>query len=652
MEEARRNPRIPEDTVFYAIYPDLPPDSPPAEAAAALRSLHLHLIQSVLAPHLRDYIWQHEPFHLSIPSSSSAASATAASNCPFCGSPSLPHLHGKTRFGDNLDDEWFIVFLLFEASRAVPSLSARVWDSDGEFLLIEAAFSLPRWLDPDTSTNRVFIRRGDVHIVPRDRFPSGPPLAAALDAVRNEDVDTRASDAVQAAISRRISSYPERARANTHRVRVRVPLPVAQVLKHEPCLVSLAVEGFYDRDVDSMKDAARMDKFLRSNGGGIEMVRVSVPMSRAMYAQLVQQNFQAPRCYPMPSREEGPAAYIEAELGMKIACGFEMMYQERRRAGKEGKGTTWEAFKRSLESSGCFEGLLPGSKEYQRIMDSALEYYKSSSLSSRTREIMNAPVLRIDEILSMPCSVDDFKGIELPLDDDDSWLYNGEDELNSAILERQKEMENYKAERKHRKDKRQKDTADGSSSLSDDFNLGDIVETMQAFVQKVSSFEGAEVPPNRNSKAVELDADQFMKIMGSVAGEASREETARDAVIEGDTSSSDMDFDDSEDEGDIAEDGNGDTFMQSYSDALNKELNATTLKRSFIRASQQHSNNCNEGPSNAPKEMDEELTPVDVDANLVKSFLDSFSSQQGLAGPASNVLGLMGVKVPPDAKKM
>ncbi|XP_010938622.1 protein ecdysoneless homolog [Elaeis guineensis] len=648
MEEVRRNPRIPEDTVFYAIYPDLPPDFPPAEAAAALRSLHLHLIQSVLAPHLRDYIWQHEPFHLSLPSSSSVAS----SHCSFCGSPSLPHLHGKTRFGDNLDDEWFVVFLLFEASRAVPSLSARVWDSDGEFLLIEAAFSLPRWLDPDTSTNRVFIRRGDLHIVPRDRFASNPPLAAALDAVRSDDIDTRASDAVQAAINRRISRYPERARANTHRVRVRVPLPVAQVLKHEPCLISLAVEGFYDRDVDSMKHAARMDKFLRSNGGGIEMVRISVRMSRAMYAQLVQQNFQAPRCYPMPSREEGPAAYMEVELGMKIACGFEMMYQERRRAGKEGKGTTWEAFKRSLENSGCFEGLLPGSKEYQRIMDSALEYYKNSSLSSRTREIMNAPVQRIDEILSMPCSVDDFEGVELPPNDDDSWLYNGEDELNSAILERQKEMEIYEAERKHRKDKRQKDIADGSSSLSDDVNLGDIVESMQAFVQKVSSFEGAEVPPNRNSKTVELDADQFMKIMGSVIGEEPHEEIARDADFEGDTSSSDMDFDGSEDEGDLAEDGNGDTFMQSYSDALNKELNDTTLKRSFIRASQQHSNNSNEGPSNAGKDTDEELTPVDVDVNLVKSFLDSFSSQQGLAGPASNVLGLMGVKVPPDAKKM
>jgi len=44
--------------------------------------------------------------------------------------------------------------------------------------------------------------------------------------------------------------------------------------------------------------------------------------------------------------------------------------------------------------------------------------------------------------------------------------------------------------------------------------------------------------------------------------------------------------------------------------------------------------------------MEEELTPVDVDVNLLKSFLDSFSSQEGLPGPASNLLGLMGLNLP------
>ena len=40
--------------------------------------------------------------------------------------------------------------------------------------------------------------------------------------------------------------------------------------------------------------------------------------------------------------------------------------------------------------------------------------------------------------------------------------------------------------------------------------------------------------------------------------------------------------------------------------------------------------------------------PVDVDFNLVKNILESFSTQQGLAGPASNILNSMGVWLPPN----
>lgn len=167
-------------------------------------------------------------------------------------------------------------------------------------------------------------------------------------------------------------------------VRVRVPASVAQVLSQEPCLIALAVEGFYDRDIDTMKYAAKMERFL-SRGREEELVCVAVKMSRAMYAQLVQQAFQAPKCYPMLNRSEDRVAYLEAELGMKIACGLEMMYQQRRKEGLEGKGSSWIAFRESLERSGYFEGLIPGSKEYQRLLQNAEEYYRSSASFSRTR---------------------------------------------------------------------------------------------------------------------------------------------------------------------------------------------------------------------------------------------------------------------------
>ncbi|KAF5206607.1 ecdysoneless-like protein [Thalictrum thalictroides] len=642
---SRTNSRIPEDTVFYAIFPDisLEQSSKTLNPNTSLQSLHLQILE-IISPYLSDYIWQHEPFTLSLSSNPNCI-------CTSSNSTQISHLHGKTRYGDNLEDEWFVVFLLFEISRKIPQLSIRVWDTDGEFLLIEAAFSLPKWINPENSLNRVFIRGGELHIVPKNRFPLNPNLVDSLRFLVSASEESRASDSVQLALKNRILGFPERAGSNMHKVKVRVPVSVAQVLKHEPCLISLAVEGFYDRDIDSMKYAARMEKFL-SRGSGEELVQVSVRMSRAMYAQLVQQMFQAPKFYPMPPRTDS-SIYLEAELGMKIACGFEMMYQRRHCEGSDAKGSSWDAFRKSLESSGYFKDLLPGSKEYRRRMENALEYYKNSSLFSRTSEMINAPVRRIDEILSLPHSADDFKCVNVPPSDDDAWLYNGEDELNSALLERQKEMENYElSQKKGQKSREQENTDQSSSAGLNDFDLGNIAKTMQAFVHKVSSFEGAEVPENRDSEAVSLDVDSFFKDMESVMKQIGGEENFDDADDDDEGSDSDMDFDDSEDGSDPAEDEyRKDTFMESYSDTLNEELKATTLEKSFIRADGQSSKKDSEGTSNVKENMDEDFTPVDVDINLVKSLLDSFSSQQGLPGPASNLLGLMGLQLPKDANK-
>lgn len=105
---------------------------------------------------------------------------------------------------------------------------------------------------------------------------------------------------------------------------------------------------------------------------------------------------------------------------------------------------------------------------------------------------------RIDEILALPYSEDEFKGQEIPPSDDDSWLYTGEDELNSALLERQKELELYNAKHKSKqKSKVQQDNGESCSADFDEFDPTEIAKTMKAFVSKVSSYKGAEVPENR-----------------------------------------------------------------------------------------------------------------------------------------------------------
>jgi hypothetical protein len=64
------------------------------------------------------------------------------------------YLHGFTNYGDSVE-----VYILKELSNRFPELWIKVVDTDGEFLLIEAANALPRWLNPEIVDNRVSSRR-------------------------------------------------------------------------------------------------------------------------------------------------------------------------------------------------------------------------------------------------------------------------------------------------------------------------------------------------------------------------------------------------------------------------------------------------------------------------------------------------------------
>lgn len=47
------------------------------------------------------------------------------------------------------------MYLLRELTKRHKDIWARVVDSDGEFLLVEAAGALPAWVEPDIAGNRV-----------------------------------------------------------------------------------------------------------------------------------------------------------------------------------------------------------------------------------------------------------------------------------------------------------------------------------------------------------------------------------------------------------------------------------------------------------------------------------------------------------------
>lgn len=110
--------------------------------------------------------------------------------------------NGSLKFNQNIEEEWFIIYCLYQLSHFDHDLVIRVRDSDGEILLIEAAEELPLWLESSKSKNRVFIHKGKLHIIPENinlhdlRINYQGSLAntttqAAAQFVRNVNKDSR-----------------------------------------------------------------------------------------------------------------------------------------------------------------------------------------------------------------------------------------------------------------------------------------------------------------------------------------------------------------------------------------------------------------------------------------------------------------------------
>jgi hypothetical protein len=111
---------------------------------------------------------------------------------------------------------------------------------------------------------------------------------------------------------------------------------------------------------------------------------------------------------------------------------------------------------------------------------------------------LNAPAKRIDALMSIPYSNSDYSGGTAEQSDGDSWLFNGEEDLAAALQARQKEMDAYESKQEKRKsDKITSAGAENSTAENMEIaHAAEVVKNMQSFVDKISSFEGAEIPGN------------------------------------------------------------------------------------------------------------------------------------------------------------
>lgn len=76
-------------------------------------------------------------------------------------------------------------------------------------------------------------------------------------------------------------------------------------------------------------------------------------------------------------------------LGIKIACGLEMLVSRASKKNKQHEGNDmvtndneWAAYVRRLTSNGYFKDLLEGSQEYNKLLQAAKDFYANSTNST------------------------------------------------------------------------------------------------------------------------------------------------------------------------------------------------------------------------------------------------------------------------------
>ncbi|OBZ79729.1 Protein SGT1 [Grifola frondosa] len=394
MDVFNRPPVISEDTFQYTLHPQ--PDVSDRTSVTTLAALMDDFVNSLLPEHL----WHRDSFELKVVSDPDDGNAWV--------------LEGRMRVGDCVDDEWCAVWLLREISRKWDVVIS-IFDSDGEFLLIEAAESLPSWVTPSNAENRVWIYNSHMHLIPlsyvsapsskprRRRHPGAKDsddegdiaedndgedfisIPDALKVVRDPLVNTRAPTNVEQTVWQRISRYPAAARQHVHVTKAYLPVDIAKALSVNPSLIQKPVETFYTRDALQLRAAHKMSRFPPEPS-----ILTSVKMTRTAYAQLVGQKFYPPKIFGRWQEREGTKEWRWKDIGMKIACGFEMLYQENK-GRSDVSATSFDGSKSSMEarkdalrrnpdyikyiqnlvSTGYFKGELEGSQLWNTLEDKA-----------------------------------------------------------------------------------------------------------------------------------------------------------------------------------------------------------------------------------------------------------------------------------------
>ncbi|KAK2938969.1 hypothetical protein FoTM2_002187 [Fusarium oxysporum f. sp. vasinfectum] len=315
-EETDFKNQLPDNCVEYLLF-FIDPQVDIRKQLAQIENIRRSAIE--LATTLtKDYIWQKDEFNLTLKNENG-----------------LVYLHGITDYSDAVEDEWLIVYILRELSKSHPNLWIRVFDTDGEFLLVEAANVLPRWLNPEIDNNRAWINKGNLLLIPvkdeeglRARNLELPDAVQAIKTKRDALVH---SGFVEAEAFYRLEKYPGQISESLHHSLITIPRKLAYILHSLPKSVAPAVEEFYLRDPIALKRVISPTQPFTFPPE--DLITISVRFSKVLFAQLRSQRFDAPPSWSevlRKAQKEAPSGEADKimarlDIGMKLTCGFEML---------------------------------------------------------------------------------------------------------------------------------------------------------------------------------------------------------------------------------------------------------------------------------------------------------------------------------------
>ena len=238
-------------------------------------------------------------------------------------------LKGRSNYGDSVADEWLIVYFLRELSKEFKDAWIRIYDSDGEFLLIEAANALPKWLNPEVAENRVWINSHRLLIIPLGKEEDPAPLTQvqALQIIDETPARPQQYGKVEKEAFHRLAGYPAAISENQHHATLPLPRKVAHILHTNPSYIAPVVEAFYLRDPISIRLIQPEKSKIPLTFPPEDFVDVSVRFTKVLYAQLLGQHWepQAPWDTALEQLAKSGKPIEKAEIGIKIAAGMQML---------------------------------------------------------------------------------------------------------------------------------------------------------------------------------------------------------------------------------------------------------------------------------------------------------------------------------------